>query len=364
MSDSTFVSFPDLGIDTFEMKKNVVEDLFGTGLTIAWYGLLITLGIIIACVIAGYNATKKEGFKLDSYLDYALAGIPASIVGARLMYVIFMIKDYIVYDADGSFALGATLKKMVSVWEGGLAVYGGVIFGFLAVWIVAKKKKQSILQVLDPIIPGLMIAQAIGRWGNFVNGEAYGYETSLPWGMKVASTAEGMRLAKACHPTFFYESLWNFIGFLLVMLLLYRVGKKKYHGEILAFYMIWYGAGRAVVEGMRTDSLYIGPEDWGIRVSQVIGIVSVLAGAFLLYWVSRHRPVKAAEAETKEDLPIETITMNDDAASGEESGEKTGEAEEKTEEKPEEPEEKPEETGEKPEEPETKEEKADEKENG
>ena len=327
MNDTTYVSFPGLGIPTFEMKKNVVDSLFGTGLSIAWYGLLITIGIVLAGVVILHNARKKEGYETESFLDYFLWAIPLSVVGARLMHVAFTFGDYITYNADGSFSLGATLKKAVALWEGGLAVYGGVIFGAITVILVAKKKKHNPFQALDAIMPGLLLAQAIGRWGNFVNGECYGVETSLPWGISI-------NFRDPVHPLFFYESLWNLIGFALVMLWIYRAGKKKFHGEILCFYMIWYGAGRTVVEALRNeDLLYLGPESWGLRVSMLIGILSAVAGIALLFVFRKKYPVSApinAEAEEK----AESVNASETAEETEkeaELAEKKAEGEERSE---------------------------------
>ncbi len=269
--DTTYIAFPNLGIDTFELKRFVTQNLFGKGISIAWYGVIICMAMILACVVISRNAVKKEGFVLDSFLDYFLFAIPLGVVGARAMYVLTNL-DY--YDS---------FLKMISVWKGGLAIYGGVLTGMVVVLVAAKIKKNSALRVFDAMAPGVLLAQAIGRWGNFINGEAHGGETSLPWGMMI--NFEG-----PFHPTFLYESLITFSGFLIATFLLYR--KKKFHGEIFAFYLIWYGIGRTLVEALRTDSLYFGP----LKASQCIGVVSALAGVVICIWAAKRFAVSAEKA--------------------------------------------------------------------
>ncbi len=262
---TTIVEFPELGIGPFTMNRYLFEDLFGV-FSVAWYGVIICVGMLLACVLILRNAVKKEGLNTDSFLDYFIAAIPSGIVGARLMYVLANLD---IYFQGRTFFQG--LYKAIAVWEGGIAIYGAVIAGAIAVLVVAKVKKQNPLMIYDVMAPGLLLAQAIGRWGNFVNGEAHGevMKNVLPWGMKVNGIGP-------VHPTFLYESVITFSGFLIAAFLLYR--KKKFHGEIFCFYLIWYGIGRTLVEGLRTDSLMIG----SLRLAQCIGVLSALAGAVLL----------------------------------------------------------------------------------
>ncbi len=271
-SSQTVVSFPKLGLGPWTLERFLVKDLFGR-LSVAWYGAIICVGMLLACAIALYNAKKREGFDTDSFLDYFIFTIPLGVVGARLMYVLTNLESY------------DSFSEAIAVWEGGLAIYGGVLAGAATVFVSSKIKKQSFFKVADCIIPGLFLAQALGRWGNFVNGEAHGGETDLPWGMCINGSA-------AVHPTFLYESLITLTGFCICMFLLYP--KKKWDGQILSFYMLWYGVGRVLVESLRTDSLYIGP----LKLAQCIGVITALCGAFLMIYHSKKK--KAADAVVDE----------------------------------------------------------------
>lgn len=261
--EESWVSFPGLGIGDFSLN-NAAFTIFGHD--VMWYGVLICLGIILAVVYVGYRASKV-GIRFDDILDYTLFAVPLSIVGARLYYVVF-------YGNYTSFL------DMIAIWNGGLAIYGGIIFGALTVLVVAKVKKQNFFKLFDCIAPAVMMAQAIGRWGNFMNGEAFGGIVSessplyfMRMGLRNSITAEtfGVSNMVYVHPTFFYESLWNVIGFVLINLF-YK--KKKYHGQILLAYLGWYGFGRTFIEMLRTDSLYIGSSS--IRVSSLVGAICVV----------------------------------------------------------------------------------------
>ncbi len=288
-SSNTIISFPELGWGPWTLSRFLVEDLFGK-ISIAWYGVIICCAMILACAIILRNAVKKEGFQMDSFLDYFIFTIPIGVIGARAMYVLARLEEY------------DTFKEMISIWEGGLAIYGGVIAGALTVLAIALIKKQKVLKVYDAIIPGLLIAQSLGRWGNFINGEAYGdpkIPCNMPWGMMVDGVGP-------VHPTFLYESIITFTGFLLAMFVIYRF--KKADGQVFAFYLLWYGIGRVFVEGLRGDSLMVGP----LRLAQCIGIFSALAGIALFLILGLYGK--------KEDAGKEKIAEN---AEGEEkSGEK------------------------------------------
>ena len=304
---TTVISFPDLGWGPFTLNRFVFEDLFGF-LSVAWYGLIICIGMILGCGVVLWNAVKREGFEFDSFLDYFIFTIPLAVVGARVMYVAAQWEQY------------DSFMDMIAIWNGGIAIYGGVLTGILVVLIVAKVKKHNPLKVFDAMIPGLFLGQAIGRWGNFVNGEAFGEETSLPWGMMV--NGEG-----PFHPTFFYESLITFTGFLLSMFLIYRI--KKADGQVFSFYLVWYGIGRTLVETLRLDSLYIG----SFRLAQCIGIFTAMAGIVLFVFLSLvkdHSDPVPAEGEVLEekDVAEETSESSEEAS---ESPEKTNETSEKEE---------------------------------
>lgn len=281
------VSFPGLGIDEFTVKSAVFQ--IGK-FTLSWYSLIITTAIILAVLYVWFRF-KESGLTIDDLADFALVVIPSGIVGARLYYVIFEFEHYYI---KGDFL--ATLKGIVSVWNGGLAIYGGVIAGGLAAVLMARHKKINLLKILDMLAPAVMMAQSIGRWGNFTNVEAFGGPTTLPWRMcssKIAGNlyyndlitdSEYFRAIAGeigAHPTFLYESLWNLTGFLVLYFVFVR--KKKLHkidGQIFYSYLIWYGLGRLWIEGLRTDSLYL--IDGVIRVSQLVALFSFLAGVGLM----------------------------------------------------------------------------------
>ncbi len=232
-------------------------------ITIYWYSVMILLAVLVALYIIMKEA-KREGLK--NYFDnLSFSAILIGIIGARLYYVIFRLD---IYKDD--------LLSIFKIWEGGLAIYGGIIAGFLVVIYYAKKYKQSIFKTTDIIVPGLIIAQAIGRWGNFFNGEAHGTEVTLSFLEKLHLPnfiIEGMHIDGAYyHPTFLYESIWCVLGFIL-LLILRKVTKRK-EGILTYTYFIWYGIGRLFIEGLRTDSLYIG----NTRVSQLVSIILIVIG--------------------------------------------------------------------------------------
>ena len=274
------VRFPGLWGLEFEIRRWAFE-LFG--FKIYWYGIIIALAFLVAVLLA-VKSCRKYGLEPDNILDLVLYAAPAAIVGARLYYVILswdQFKD--------------NLIEIFLTRNGGLAVYGGIIAALLVAWIYAKKKKISILHLLDFCVPYLVLGQGIGRWGNFVNQEAFGTMTSLPWRMNgeyadayLNSLQQNLDLSKwGVHPAFLYESLWNVAVFLF--LIFYRK-RKKFEGEVLYLYLILYGAGRFLIEGLRTDSLMLG----SIRVSQMLSLLLVLVFGMLLI---RKRLRKGREAD-------------------------------------------------------------------
>lgn len=258
------ISFPGLGIGPFSIDP-VAFKVFG--LTVRWYGLLICVGMILAMTFIMLKA-KYEKIKSDDMIDIAIFTIIFGIIGARIYYVLFELDNYIV---KGDF--WASVKKMVAIWEGGIAIYGALIAGFITILVVCRVKKMRLATVLDVAAPGVMIGQIVGRWGNFVNMEAFGTETTLPWRMWLSS--DGI----AHHPTFLYESLWNLVGLLLIVIF-YK--KKKFHGQVFLEYMTWYGFGRMFIEGLRTDSLYLHIFGLDIRISQIVGFVTFVVGLVLM----------------------------------------------------------------------------------
>ena len=275
------IGFPNLGIN--EIRINPTAFSIGV-FTVQWYGLIIVVGMILATLYAYYRM-KGEGYVLDNTLDLAIVCIPLGIVGARAYYVLTSLDKY------------SSFYDVIAIWNGGLAIYGGIIGGIIGIYIVCKVKKYNFLQILDCIAPGVMIGQILGRWGNFTNAEAYGiignYDflgasfdaTGLAKSNPFIMTINGMYV----HPTFLYESVWNLVGFLIINLLWKR---KKYNGQITLMYLTWYGLGRCVIEGFRGDSLYIG----SIRISQLIAFVCFAVGTVLLVvFAVRNRKKASAE---------------------------------------------------------------------
>lgn len=261
-------SYPDATI-TFPMfgsgfKYTAPETYHLFGLNLHWYGTIIAIGFILAYLYIS-KRSKEFGITNDDLIDLLIWAVPFSIVGARIYYVIF---NYSLY--KGHFA------DMFKVWSGGIAIYGAIIAGVVTVALVCRHKKLSIGATLDLFAFGLLIGQCAGRWGNFVNREAFGRETTIFCRMGLTD-ASGATVY--VHPTFLYESLWNLLGFLFLHLFSKKV-QRKYDGQIFAIYVAWYGLGRTLIEGLRTDSLYLFSS--GIRVSQLVGGISCAAAlAFL-----------------------------------------------------------------------------------
>ena len=283
---STTVSFPGLGIGEFSVDR-VAIDLFGK--PIYWYGVIIMLGIVAAFIHALLRS-KQEGVKGDDILDVGIFTVLFGVLGARLYYVLTTLDSH----QYKSFI------DVIAVWEGGLAIYGGIIAGCAAVVLTCLYKKLNPLKVTDAVAPGVGLAQAIGRWGNFMNGEAFGYEVAedsllYPFRMGLISDYTEGTTMRYYHPTFLYESLWNIVGFVIITLL-YR--KKKFNGQITLMYFTWYGFGRMFIEGLRTDSLYLLESLLGktIRVSQLVAAICVVVGIILLTVFGIRTKKKALEA--------------------------------------------------------------------
>ncbi len=270
------ISFPGLGIDGFTIKS-VAFTIFGKD--IMWYGILICIGMILAYLYA-HSRAKFEGVKTDDLLDLGFFVILFGIVGARLYYVLFAPTSFVA--TGGSFweNIWDTIVNVVSIWNGGLAIFGGILAGFITALVVARIKKIHFPVIADILAPSVMIGQIIGRWGNFMNAEAYGGETTVPWRMGIKRiSAEGLYTSSIeVHPTFLYESLWNLNGFVLIAIF-YK--KKKFNGQIFYFYMIWYGLGRTMIEGLRSDSLYIAGNE-NLRVSQILAAIVCVIGVALM----------------------------------------------------------------------------------
>ena len=224
-----------------------------------WYGIIIAFALIAGYFLSSYIA-RKDGVNQDTILDIVVFGAPSAIVCARLYYVIFSFSEY-----------KNNLPKIFAIWEGGIAIYGAVIGAAAAAYIYCKVKKLNWKKVFDVCIIGVILGQSIGRWGNFVNKEAFGSITNLPWKMGLYSHGKIIFV----HPTFLYESLWNFIG---IFVLIFINKHKKSDGLTFYSYLIWYGLGRFFIEGLRTDSLYFG----AFRVSQLVAVATFVLGAILI----------------------------------------------------------------------------------
>ena len=234
------------------------------GVEIRWYGILIAAGMLIAVLLSSKRAPRHD-LTEDDVLDMSLWMLPIGVIGARAYYVIFNLDYY------------HTLRQMLDIRSGGLAIHGGLLFGMAAVYFVCRHKKISTFNMLDLIIPAVALAQSIGRWGNFFNGEAHGGPTDLPWGILV----DGVKV----HPTFLYESIWC-LG-LFIFLSWWDRNKRKACGQTFALYAILYSAERFCVEALRTDSLMIGP----FKQAQVISLCAIVFGIILYRYAAVHFPL-------------------------------------------------------------------------
>ena len=259
----TPIVFPGLGLE-FNIDP-VAFHIFGKG--IYWYGIIIACGFLIALAFCCRQAPKL-GPTTDNLLDLMFVAVPSGIIGARIYYVLFYLDLY--RDADGAFNLG----RAVAIWDGGLAIYGGIIASVLAGVIFCRVRKLPFWPMADCAAYGLLIGQLVGRWGNFVNQEAYGGPCAALWRMGITKGG----VYTEVHPTFLYESLWNLAG-LAILYFLVRP-RRKFDGQLFLSYILWYGLGRAWIEGMRSDSLYL--FGTGIRVSQALAILSALAAAVVI----------------------------------------------------------------------------------
>ncbi|WP_294455183.1 prolipoprotein diacylglyceryl transferase [uncultured Allofournierella sp.] len=289
---TNLVQFPGLGL---EFNINRVAFTIG-GLDVYWYGVLIATGFLLALVFA-FRYAVDFGIDADRLVDVVLVGSVCAVICARAYYVIFSPVPY------ESFA------DMIDIRQGGLAIYGGVIGAAVFGGLACKWRKLPILPTFDLVAMGFLIGQSIGRWGNFVNQEAFGSNTSLPWGMYSQATAsylsswqtvlaqDGVIMdpSMPVHPTFLYESIWCAVGFFALWA---YMKKRRFNGEIALMYAAWYGAGRFWIEGLRTDSLML--PGMTLRVSQLIALISVLAAVAAIVIIRR----KIGKKELMVDLPL------------------------------------------------------------
>lgn len=277
IADPFEIQFPRLNW-TFHINPTAFT-IFG--IDIQWYGIIITFGLVLALI---YVMPKMKRFGLDAEtaLDAIIGGVLGGIIGARTYYVIFNWDNY-----------RGDIKAIINTRNGGLAIYGGIIGAVAVGLIICKIRRIKFLPMLDITVLGFLIGQGIGRWGNFVNQEAFGTNTNSLFGMTggdiqatiLADRVSGMDYLQAVHPCFLYESVWCLLGFVLISL---YSRKRRYDGQILLMYMAWYGAERFFVEGLRTDSLMVGE----LRVSQILSavicIISIAIQIFMLVKVKMH----------------------------------------------------------------------------
>lgn len=251
------ISFPGLGIDNIMISR--VAFYIGTK-PVYWYGIIIAAGFLMGLLYVGRNS-ERLGVESNKLMDLVLWATPIAIVCSRLYYVLTSLSQY------------HSFYDIIAVWNGGLAIYGAVIGAIATALIYCRVKKMSIGSTLDLAALGFLIGQAIGRWGNFVNQEAYGTATALPWRMEIIQNGSPISV----HPTFFYEFL---VTASLFVILHFYSKRRKFAGEIFLLYTAFYGLGRGLIEGLRTDSLYVG----SLRISQLVGILSFfVAGAAIIY---------------------------------------------------------------------------------
>lgn len=274
MLTKTIISFPGLGIEEFTVDKIAFQ--IGENFPVYWYGIIITLGIISAFLYAAYRC-YFEKIKVDDLIDVGLWTVILGVIGARMYYVLTSLDRYI----PEPFDFVELIKNILNLRNGGLAIYGGIICGILGIVIATKIKKMNTIKLMDMAGPGVMLAQSIGRWGNFFNGEAHGgvvAENSPLYFIRMGllPNEDSNITTYFYHPTFLYESLWNIVGFIIINIF-YK--KKKFNGQVACMYLAWYGFGRMFIEGLRTDSLYVGP----FRISQLVGAFCfIVFGALLI----------------------------------------------------------------------------------
>lgn len=313
MSDFTVVYFA--GIERGFSVPSVLADfsIFGIDVQIKFYGAIIAFGFLLAVLFGGRMAYKWK-MSLDKMVDVLIYGTVAGIIGARLYYV-FSKWDY----------YGEHLSEIPKIWEGGLAIYGGIIGGILAAFVVCKVRKMNFWNLLDIACMSLLIGQGIGRWGNFTNQEAFGVNTDLPWGMWSEKVAADITRNQALyaekgfsvdpnqfvHPTFLYESIWCLLGVLVLYLICRKA--RKFSGQIALCYGVWYGVERMIVEGLRTDSLYIAGT--AIRVSQALSagialVCAVLLVVLLIKYIKHPKPIDGVDYFLEEKLKAERTDSN------------------------------------------------------
>ncbi len=292
---TNIVEFPGLGLE-FEVSR-IAFTLFG--IPVFWYGICIGVGMLLAVLFAFWKA-ESFGIDADRMIDVIIIGFVGGIVGARLYYVLFVDFEY------------RTFLEMIDLRSGGLAIYGGVIGAFITVAIACKLRKVPFLPMIDLVSIGFLIGQALGRWGNFFNQEAFGANTDSLFRMISPATTAYLQNAQSglaaagvvvdpampVHPTFLYESVWCFVGFLFLW---WYSSRRRFNGEMTLIYVMWYGLGRFFIEGLRTDSLMF----MGVRVSQLFALASMAAA--LAIWIVVRKKTKGTPLRVPQIMPHTAI---------------------------------------------------------
>lgn len=272
--DFNGVSFPGLGIGEFKIDPTAFSIIPGK-LTIEWYALIICVGLLAAYFVCDRLA-KRFDLTRDDVLDVLLIGLPAGFIGARVWYILGDLQSF------------DSILDMISVWNGGLAIYGGIFGGCLAGFFVCRHKKVAFSNMLDLAAIGFMIGQIIGRWGNFANVEVFGIETDLPWRMGInVFNSYGVAIGEwsYVHPLFLYESLWNLLGLLMIFA---YMDSRKFKGEVFLLYTAWYGIGRAWMEPLRNASYNL--HIFGLRVNMLLAIFMALLAIGLIVYIRVKKP--------------------------------------------------------------------------
>ncbi|MFI3324980.1 MAG: prolipoprotein diacylglyceryl transferase [Clostridia bacterium] len=280
------IQFPELGLNfTIDPVAFTVA-----GYSVAWYGIIIAVGFFLA-VNYSLLSCFKMNINSDHLFDAIVVGLIFGIIGARLYYVVFYPGDTYINDP----------MLIFNLHSGGLGIYGGIIGGLLGGCLVAKFRKIKISSCLDVASLGFLIGQGVGRWGNFVNAEAYGSDTNLPWGM--LTNTSWLETTSMVHPCFFYESMLCFIGFILLHIFTRKY--RKYDGQTFLLYLVWYGVIRFIIEGLRTDSLMVGP----LKISQVVAVITVAVASYLLYRNKKKNLMSLIGCGDKEAMELNNVVF-------------------------------------------------------
>lgn len=245
------------------------------GMDIRWYGLIIAFGVLAAFGVT-YITAKKKNLDFDIIIDGFLWSFPLAIIGARVYYVAFEFQNY------------HSIWDMINIRNGGIAIHGGLIAGLLTAYVFTRVKKVNFFEYIDVVMPGIILAQAIGRWGNFMNKEAHGGPVTEQFISKFPQFIQQGMLINGTyyHPTFLYESIWNLLVCAILIYILYK--KKQQHGIVIGSYMILYSIGRFFIEGLRTDSLMF----FGLRIAQIVSLIGILAGIVVIIFACRKKTKK------------------------------------------------------------------------